>query len=226
MQFVGKSCRSHARQAHGAVREGGRLETVCLPVPFDDPIRGVSASDATIHPERRAHVPSPLSTAWHIGPSIVPLLSVPPRSSAPCCPPCRFRQPLHRFSSPIFVAHRVDQASPGCREGPIHPSGRRRDHSCVTSLSTFRHAIVRQHLPCMLSCHWSLQGSSVVQNDRVDNLATLHAALSGVGRQILAPLGDHESAAAWTTIRVVDSCPISIRHLNRLLLCHCQRCTH
>lgn len=51
----------------------------------------------------------------------------------------------------------------------------------------------------------SLLCSSVAQNHRVDNLATLHTALNGVVRQILAPLGDHESAAARTTIRVVDS---------------------
>jgi len=197
-----------------------------LPVPSDDPIRGVSASDATRRPGRCAHVPSRFSMAWHGGASITPLLPVLPRSSAPCCPPCRFRQ----FPSSILVTHLCGspsrQAPPGCREGPIHPSGRRHEHSGVTSLLTFRHAIVRQHPPCKVSGHRSLQSSSVVQNDRVDNLTTLHAALSGVVRQILAPLGDHESATAWTTIRVMDSCPTSIRHLNRLLVCHCQRCVH
>ncbi len=68
--------------------------------------------------------------------------------------------------------------------------------------------------------------SAILQDNRVDDLATLHAALSGVVRQILAPLGDHESAAARTTIRAVDSCPASSRSLNRLLLCNRQRRTH
>jgi len=163
-----------------------------------------------------AHRPQPSAT---IASTTKIICSMLPSLSLPTVP---FVDSRH----PSSLAHRVDQASPGCREGPIHPSGRRRDHSGVTSLSTFRHAIVRQHLPRMLSCHRSLQDFSVVQNDRVDNFAALHAALSGVVRQILAPLGDHESAAAWTTIRVVDSCPTSIRHVNRLLLCHCQRCTH
>jgi len=73
-------------------------------------------------------------------------------------------------------------------------------------------------------CHSTL--SAILQNDRIDDLATLHAALSAVVRQILAPLGDHESAAARTTVRAVDSCPISSRSLSRLLLCNRQCRTH
>ncbi len=47
---------------------------------------------------------------------------------------------------------------------------------------TFRHAIDWRHPPWKLSCHRSLQDPSVAQNDRVDDLATLHAALSAVVR--------------------------------------------
>ena len=47
--------------------------------------------------------------------------------------------------------------------------------------------------------------SAILQDNRIDDLAALHAALSGVVRQILAPLGDHESDAAWTTILTVES---------------------
>jgi hypothetical protein len=68
--------------------------------------------------------------------------------------------------------------------------------------------------------------SAILQDDRIDQLAALHAALGGVVRQILAPLGDHESAAARTTIRAVDPCPASSRRLNRLLLCNRKRRTH
>jgi hypothetical protein len=72
----------------------------------------------------------------------------------------------------------------------------------------------------------SLLYSSIAQNDRIDDLATLQAALSAVVRQILAPLGDHEPAASRTTIRAVGSCPTSSRRLNRLLLCNRQCRTH
>jgi hypothetical protein len=68
--------------------------------------------------------------------------------------------------------------------------------------------------------------SAIFQDYRIDQLSALHAALGGVVRQILAPLGDHESAASQTTIRAVDSCPVSSRRLNRLLLCHRKRRTH
>jgi hypothetical protein len=54
----------------------------------------------------------------------------------------------------------------------------------------------------------------------------LHAALAGVVRQVLAPLCDHESSAARTTIRAVDSCPASIRRLNRFLSWNSRRRTH
>jgi len=67
---------------------------------------------------------------------------------------------------------------------------------------------------------------TILQNDRIDDLATLHTALSAVVRQILAPFGDHESTAARTTICVVDACPTWIGQLNRLLLCYRQRRTH
>ena len=68
--------------------------------------------------------------------------------------------------------------------------------------------------------------SAIFQDYRIDQLSALHAALAGVVRQVLAPLGDHESAAARTTIRAVDSCPASSRRLNRLLLCNRKRRTH
>jgi hypothetical protein len=68
--------------------------------------------------------------------------------------------------------------------------------------------------------------SAIFQDYRIDQLSALHAALAGVVRQILAPLCDHESSAARTTIRAVDSCPASIRRLNRLLLCHRHNRTH
>jgi hypothetical protein len=72
----------------------------------------------------------------------------------------------------------------------------------------------------------STRHSAIQHDDRIDQLATLHATLSAVVRQILAPLSNHESVAAWTMISVVNSCPTSIRHLNRLLWCHSQRRTH
>jgi hypothetical protein len=73
-------------------------------------------------------------------------------------------------------------------------------------------------------CHSKL--SAILQNNRIDDLATLQAAVSGVVRQVLAPLGDHESAAARTATRALDSCQASSRRLNRLLLCNRQRRTH
>ena len=83
---------------------------------------------------------------------------------------------------------------------------------------------------CVLSLLvWTYRSSklsAILQDNRIDDLATLHAALSGVVRQILAPLGDHESAAVWITVRAVGSCPTSSRRLNRLLLCNRQRRTH
>jgi len=83
---------------------------------------------------------------------------------------------------------------------------------------------------CVLSLLvWTYRSSklsAILQDNRIDDLAALHAALSGVVRQILAPLGDHESSAAPTTICALDSCPASIRRLNRLLLCNRKRRTH
>jgi hypothetical protein len=83
---------------------------------------------------------------------------------------------------------------------------------------------------CVLSLLvWTYRSSklsAILQDNRIDDLAALHTALSGVVRQILAPLGDHESAAARTATRAVDSCQASSRHLNRLLLCNRPRRTH
>jgi hypothetical protein len=62
---------------------------------------------------------------------------------------------------------------------------------------------------CVLSLLvWTYRSSklsAILQDNQIDDLAALHAALTGVVRQILAPLGYHESAAARTTIRAVDS---------------------
>ena len=165
-------------------------------------------------------MPAPVSLADHERPTKAPRVPVLPRLSGPCCPPLS----LPTSPSSIRVTHLCGspsrQAPPGCREGPIHPSEKRREYSGAISLLTFRHAIVQQHFPCKMRGHRSMQCPSIVQNDRIDHLSTLHAALSAVVRQILAPLVDHKSAATWTATRVVDACPISRHYLNRLLECH------
>ena len=50
-----------------------------------------------------------------------------------------------------------------------------------------------------------LGSSAILHDDWIDQLAALYATLTAVVRQILAPLSDHEAAAARTTIRSVDS---------------------
>jgi hypothetical protein len=122
--------------------------------------------------------------------------------------------PLHPFLSPISVAHRADRPLRGVERG-LSTSAGDAARICGVHLDGEKKPI-----------SVSLLCSSIAQNDRIDNLATLHATLSAVVRQILAPLGDHESAATRTTTRAMDSCPASSHSLNRLLLCIRQRRSH
>ena len=70
------------------------------------------------------------------------------------------------------------------------------------SVMHVRHMIAWRHLPCSLSCHRLLFSSSIAQNDRIDNFATLHTAFGGKLRladaeeQIHAEVGHHKSAAS------------------------------
>jgi hypothetical protein len=51
----------------------------------------------------------------------------------------------------------------------------------------------------------STRQSAILDNDRIDQLAALHATLTAIVRQILAPLSNHETAAARAMIRSFDS---------------------
>jgi len=67
--------------------------------------------------------------ARHLPSSVAPPLPVHTRSSDPCCPPHYCRQ-SHSFVLVIrFHGSPSRQAPPGCREGPIYLSGRRRADS-------------------------------------------------------------------------------------------------
>lgn len=76
-----------------------------------------------------------------------------------------------------------------------------RDLPAILPVITLMRCVL--YLLTLTDCHSKLP--AILQDNRIDDLAALHAALRGEARQILAPLGDHESAAARTTIRAVDS---------------------